>query len=166
MSFFDIIKLKSKSSDIALILEMYKRALGNGSNYELWTEQTEIHNEDTTKQQEKEQKERQKSLKKAIDRISERLKFFLMSGVWKVRTETKISDEDSKLQNLIINLNRQWISTKSLAESLYRQKETKNNEELNTLKVLIDEAINKIQTELKFRETRRDKRKFTFLIDT
>jgi len=113
---------------------------------------------------EKETQQQKQALKRTASKATQRLQIFLDTGIWKNRVEIKISDEDSRLQDLLISLNKQWLNIKSRAGGLYTQAELKKNE-INDLKVLNNKAVDKIQEELKFRQTRRDKRKFSFLID-
>ncbi len=136
-------------------------------------EQWDIHTNNSTEfdkkkvklNAEQEKQQRIQALKRVTSKATQRLQVFLDTGVWKNRVEIKLSDEDSRLQDLLISLNKQWLNVKSRANGLYTQAELKKNE-INDLKVLNDKAVDKIQEELKFRQTRRDKRKFTFLIDT
>jgi hypothetical protein len=130
--------------------------------FEKWTENTEKPRKQQTDSERKKQLE---SLKKTITKTIDRLQVFLDTGVWRLRSEIHIQDEDSRLHSLMLSLNKQWLGIKSKADGLIDSKEIEKFTELTKFKTLKNQAVDKIQAELKFREIRREKRKFTFLID-
>jgi len=112
-----------------------------------------------TKTFEAEERKNKKVLIARIERFSNRLGEFLEHGCWKSRKYVKITDDDNSLQKLLISLNREFVDIESLVE---KYKEIK----IETLKVLFEKCIDKIRQELKFRQTRREKRKIAFILDS
>lgn len=113
----------------------------------------------STKTFEAEERKNKKVLIARIERFSNRLEEFLKHGCWKSRKYVKITDDDNSLQKLLISLNKEFVGIKCLATN-YKEIE------IQTLKELYEKCTDKIQQELKFRQTRREKRKIAFILDS
>jgi rubrerythrin len=108
---------------------------------------------------EAEERKNRKTLIIRIERFTKRLEVFFETGCWESRKHVKITDDDDSLQKLLISLNKEFVGIESLVE---KYKEIK----IETLKVLFEKCIDKIRQELKFRQTRREKRKIAFILDS
>jgi len=104
-------------------------------------------------------------LLKRILRFSKRLNYFLENNVWIVRKAIKLTDEDKKLQDLLISLNKEMnaITYEYRLTITGIEGESKEIEELN---FIYSKVIETIQKELKNRDIRREKRKIAFILDS
>jgi len=105
-----------------------------------------------------------KSLLKKIDTYSKRLHVFLEIGYWKVRKEIKITDEDEKLEDLLIIINR--VETEIDAKSKNFGDEFLENVKYKEFKVFSENSKERIRIELKMREKKREIRKLAFILDS
>lgn len=111
---------------------------------------------------------RKKDILKRILRFSKRLNYFLENNIWEVRKTIKLTDEDKKLQDLLIALNKEiraityeyQLDMTGIDNQI--NDKSKCFEELN---IVYNKVIKIIQKELKKRCIRREKRKITFILD-
>lgn len=111
---------------------------------------------------------RKKDILKRILRFSKRLNYFLENNIWEVRKTIKLTDEDKKLQDLLIALNKEiraityeyQLDMTGIDNQI--NDKSKCFEELN---IVYNKVIEIIQKELKKRCIRREKRKITFILD-
>lgn len=107
---------------------------------------------------------KKKSLSRRIERFRSRLQSFVDTGLWKVRKEIKITDEDPKLQKLLIYFTRENLDIESFAKET-GLKHFKSTQAYSDLKSILTQAQEKIQSELKLREIKSQKRKMMFLLE-
>lgn len=110
-------------------------------------------------------KEKQKRVRKKIINKQKCLDIFLETGIWKVRSVKKLTDEDSVLQGILITLNKTFLEIKAACESAFSKEEIEQFKEFHQLAASIKKSQVVLQEELKLRQNRHQKRKFVFLID-
>jgi hypothetical protein len=98
-------------------------------------------------------------LEDVVKKFILRLQVFVDTGVWKVHKEVHITDNKLKLQKLFISFNNKCLSIEKLAAEAGIKDFKTTKLYMDTQKVL-SKAQDKIQTELKLRETRNSKFKF------
>lgn len=112
-----------------------------------------------TKTFEVEERKNKKILIARIERFSKRLGVFLETGCWESRKHVKMTDDDDSIQKLLISLNKEFVEITGLATN-YKEIE------IQVLKEQFEKCVDKIRQELKFRQTRREKRKIAFILDS
>jgi hypothetical protein len=107
---------------------------------------------------------RKKKLTRRVEKFKSRLQVFVDIGVWKVRKEVKITDEDPKLQKLLIYFTHESLDIEVLAKEI-DVKRFKSTNMYSELRSILTQAQEKIQSELKLREAKSKKRKMLFLLE-